>query len=377
MSGAGDKASFFLSGGFYSDDGVFLDTKANRFSFRTNIDYKFNKHITIGETLYGNLRKTNPSRNYSVYTNVIPFRTVPFLEPADPDQPTGWALTPSILNGPNLYGNEYIYHVYQDHNYTLNGQVYLNINFFKGLDLRLAGAGEFYGFSHGAFTEEADLGDGLKQAQFDASGGTAQRLSGNAVLTYEQAFGDHNLKIMAGTEVLKNTGYRIETSKVGGFPVRIAEMMRLSGDNPDKSALDYLDDTRTASFFGRINYSYLGKYLLTANLRRDGSDKFIGEKRWGTFPSVNAGWRISEESFAKDNVDWLSNAKLRASWGILGNDAITQFLYEKAYYGDQVTYNFGGTAPVAGWANFKVPNADIKWEEINQTDVGIDRKSVV
>jgi TonB-linked SusC/RagA family outer membrane protein len=372
VSGSTEKANFFLSGGYYSEKGAYLDTQADRFSFRTNLDYKLSKHITIGESLYGNLRKTNPSKNYSVYTNVLPFRTVPTMEPLDPDQPSGFAKTPPYLNGPNLYGNELSYHVFNDNNYTLNAQAFLNINFIKGLDLRITGAGEFYGFSKSTFTEAINFGPAIQEKEsMNAYGGTFQNLTFNAILTYDKDFGDHSLKLMAGTEALKNDGYNLEAT-AWNFPVRIAESMRLSGDEPNKAAIDNLMEGRTLSYFGRVNYSYQGKYLFTANIRRDGSDKFVGKKRWGTFPSINGGWRISEEAFVKDKIDWLSNAKLRASWGILGNDAITQFLYETAFIGDQISYSYGGAPMVSGWAKFKVPNSRIKWEEVNQTDLGID-----
>lgn len=85
ISGSTKKSNFFLSGGYYSEEGVFLDTKADRFSLRTNFDYTINKHVTIGTSLYGNLRKNNPAKVYSVYTNAMPFRTVPTMKPVDED----------------------------------------------------------------------------------------------------------------------------------------------------------------------------------------------------------------------------------------------------------------------------------------------------
>jgi len=367
ISGSTDKANFFMSGGYYSEQGVFLDTKADRFSFRTNIDYKLNKHITIGENIYGSLRKNNPSKQYSVYTNSIPFRTVPTMKAVNEDG--SFAPTPSYLNGPNLYGNELTYH-YTDNNYSVNALAYLNVNFFKGLDLRINASGSFYGFSNNAFSEAFNFRAIAEDEWMDARAGTSQELTYNATLTFDKKFGDHALKIMAGTEATKYDSYNTSIHAID-FPIPIAQTISLS-TNPAKIGRDFLGVGRGQSFFGRINYSYLGKYLLTANVRRDGSDKFGPNNRWGTFPSVNGAWRMNEESFIKDNINWISNAKLRASWGILGNDGIPQFLYQQSYVGDQIVYNFGGKGQVQGWANFKVPNADIKWEEVHQTDIGLD-----
>ena len=121
-----------------------------------------------------------------------------------------------------------------------------------------------------------------------------------------------------------------------------------------------------------MNFNYDSRYYLTVNLRRDGSDKFGKNNRWGTFPSFNIMWRPSNESFLKGAQTWLTDSKIRASYGILGNDGIGQFLYSRAYVGDQIMYNFGGNKEVSGWANYKVPNQDIKWEEVHQFDLGVD-----
>lgn len=368
LSGSSEKYNYFLSGGYYREDGVYLDTWSQRFSFRANADYKLNKHITVGESFYGNTRKNNPWRSF-VGSRGIPFRTSPTMEVHDPDNLGGWAKTPSYIGGPNLVGNEYIYH-YKDNNYHFDGILYANWLITEGLNFRVTLGGTFRGWSNNAFTEAYDFGT-LKQTQatMTAKSGTSQDLTFNATLTYEKKFGDHSFKVMAGMEALKNDSYDIQLDATN-FTVPVAESIQLSS-NADKTGTDHVYASRTLSYFGRLNYSYQGKYLLTANLRRDGSDKFGVNNRWGMFPSMNGAWRISEESFVKDRIGWLSNAKLRVSWGILGNDGIGQYLYQEAYR--QVNlHNFGGSDKVQGWANVKFPNKDIKWEEIHQTDIGLD-----
>ncbi len=370
LSGSSDKITFYMSGGYYSEKGVFLDTKADRFTFRTNLDYKFSKHITIGENLYGSLRTNNPSRpNNSIYTNAIPFRTVPTMEPVNAQG--DYSPTPSYLNGPNLYGLEKTFH-YKDNNYGLNALAYINVNFVKGLDLRINASGNFNGFSNNAFSEAYNFrAVNQNNASMEANAGTSQQLTYNATLTFDKTFGDHEFKLMAGTEATEYDAYNT-TADVTGFPIPLAESLNLSTNLAPPTVKDFIGVGRSQSFFGRFNYSYAGKYLLTANVRRDGSDKFGPSNRWGTFPSINGAWRISEESFIKDKFDWISNAKIRASWGILGNDGIPQFLYQQSYVGTQIVYSYGGAAQQQGWASFTVPNANIKWEEVHQTDVGID-----
>ncbi|HEY4786073.1 MAG TPA: SusC/RagA family TonB-linked outer membrane protein, partial [Bacteroidales bacterium] len=124
------------------------------------------------------------------------------------------------------------------------------------------------------------------------------------------------------------------------------------------------------SYFGRINYSFNEKYLFEANARYDGTSRFPSNGRWGLFPSLSAGWRVSEESFLKDNVSWITNLKLRASWGELGNQNIGTYPYQYVLASGQ-NYTFGGTL-ASGVALTTLPNTDIKWETTQVTDIGID-----
>src|SRR5690606_24259779 len=113
------------------------------------------------------------------------------------------------------------------------------------------------------------------------------------------------------------------------------------------------------SFFGRINYNFQGKYLLEANLRIDGSSRFYEGYKWGTFPSFSVGWRLSEETFLKDS-EWLSELKLRASWGQLGNQLIGNYPFASVINLGQ-NYYYGG-APVDGGAQLDMANRLITWE---------------
>ena len=369
-----EKTSFFLSGGYLSEKGVYMDTRADRFSFRNNIEHKFNEHITIGESLYGSATKTNPATTSSIYNHTIPFRTVP-VSPVYDENGDFAKTNEKVGSGPNFAGLEDAFHVFNDNNYSLNAQAYLNINFIKGLDLKVTGAGEFTGFSKNTFTEYRDFGPvQVAPQRLNAYAGTMQNLMFNSVFTYDTQFGDHSLKAMAGTEVWKRDGYNLSVTAYD-FAIPVAESIALASAGPTKEASDYLPQERRVSYFGRINYSYLSKYLLTANFRADASDRFVGQNRWGYFPSVNVGWRISEEDFVKSHTEnWLDNAKIRASWGILGNDmSVPQFMYQSNWSGTGISHSFDGTSTQqAGYWLAVFGNENLKWEEINQFDLGLD-----
>lgn len=368
LTGGTDRLRYFLSGGFYNEKGTYVDSSVDRFSLRTNVDYEISKIFSVGSSIYGSVVKNNPTKIYSIYTNSIPFRTVPTMEPVDEDG--NFSQTPFYLNGPNLYGNELTYH-YKGHNYGLNALLYLNVNIMPWLTLRVNGAGKFTSFNSRVFSEEYDFRAVQEDAYFESSAGTSQELTYNATLTFDRTFARKwGVKAMIGTEATAAQSYSNYIRAID-FPVDQVGSVNLSS-NTAKEASDSPYKGRALSFFGRVNLSYDNRYYLTANIRRDGSDRFSKNHRWGTFPSVNVMWRIGQESFLRDKLPWLTDAKLRGSYGILGNDGIAQFLYTRAYVGDQIIYNYGGTAEVSGWANYKVPNADIKWEEVHQGDFGID-----
>ena len=368
LTGGTDRLRYFLSGGFYNEKGTYVDSSVDRFSLRTNVDYEISKIFSVGSSIYGSVVKNNPTKIYSIYTNSIPFRTVPTMEPVDEDG--NFSQTPFYLNGPNLYGNELTYH-YKGHNYGLNALLYLNVNIMPWLTLRVNGAGKFTSFNSRVFSEEYDFRAVQEDAYFESSAGTSQELTYNATLTFDRTFARKwGVKAMIGTEATAAQSYSNYIRAID-FPVDQVGSVNLSS-NTAKEASDSPYKGRALSFFGRVNLSYDNRYYLTANIRRDGSDRFSKNHRWGTFPSANVMWRIGQESFLRDKLPWLTDAKLRGSYGILGNDGIAQFLYTRAYVGDQIIYNYGGTAEVSGWANYKVPNADIKWEEVHQGDFGID-----
>lgn len=368
LTGGTERLRYFLSGGFYNEKGTYVDSSVDRFSLRTNVDYEISKIFSVGSSIYGSVVKNNPTKIYSIYTNSIPFRTVPTMEPVDEDG--NFSQTPFYLNGPNLYGNELTYH-YKGHNYGLNALLYLNVNIMPWLTLRVNGAGKFTSFNSRVFSEEYDFRAVQEDAYFESSAGTSQELTYNATLTFDRTFARKwGVKAMVGTEATAAQSYSNYIRAID-FPVDQVGSVNLSS-NTAKEASDSPYKGRALSFFGRVNLSYDNRYYLTANIRRDGSDRFSKNHRWGTFPSVNVMWRIGQESFLRDKLPWLTDATLRGSYGILGNDGIAQFLYTRAYVGDQIIYNYGGTAEVSGWANYKVPNADIKWEEVHQGDFGID-----
>ncbi len=367
LSGGNNSLKYYVSAGYVDEEGTYLDSKARRFSIRTNVDYNINKIFSVGTSTTGSVFDVNPTRTYSVYTNSIPFRTVPTMTPVDEDGK--YSPTPVYINGTNPYGEEMTYHV-NGKNYAANMLGYLTVRFIPELTLHVNGIAKLGAYSRRKFAEEFEFRSGHESASFESDAGTSLELTYNATLTYEDCFADKfNLKLMAGSEANNYNSYGNWVRAID-FPVDVVNSMNLS-TNVNKTATDNIGKSHSMSFFGRLNFNYDHRYYLTAVVRRDGSDRFGRNNRWGTFPSVNGMWRMGQESFIRDNVKWLNDVKIRAGYGVLGNDGIGQFLYTRSFSGDQIKYSFDGKE-VTGWANFKVPNEDIKWEEVHQLDLGVD-----
>lgn len=193
-----------------------------------------------------------------------------------------------------------------------------------------------------------------------------------ALLNYEKQIQKHSIKILAGTSVEQSVNRGLEGYR-NTFPNNFLYELG-SGDASTATNNSTLEEYALVSFFGRVNYSFADRYLLEANLRYDGSSRFSKDNRWGIFPSVSAGWRISEENFWKESkmADVFENLKLRASFGVLGNQNIGVYPYQQ-------TYDLGHNYPLGNPATL-VPgtyvstykNPDITWEKTAITNVGLD-----
>lgn len=183
---------------------------------------------------------------------------------------------------------------------------------------------------------------------------------------------DHNLTLLAGQEFLK-TQINTNTTAIHGFPTTFTfdDAQRLTTQGTPNSVDNFFaPDYKLLSFFGRANYDYKGKYLVTATFRADGSSKFSEGNRWGYFPSASAAWRISAEPFMTDTKSWLDDLKVRFGYGAAGNDNIPTGQISQTFQNTITTW-------VNGYANFWAPtkvmaNPDLKWETTVTRNLGVD-----
>ena len=202
------------------------------------------------------------------------------------------------------------------------------------------------------------------------------------ILSYDKTFGENSISVILGQSALSQSGMNVGASADGVKYLYDEYMISVNntyGKREDGhrngwgswNSIPY----RLASYFGRVSYNYGERYMAEVTVRRDASSRFGDNNKWGTFPSASIGWNIKNESFLKD-VSWLSGLKLRASWGINGNDNIGNFTYA-VYMNSGNNYVFGsganGTETITlGSKPSGLANPDVKWEQTAQTDIGVD-----
>lgn len=265
---------------------------------------------------------------------------------------------------------------YQSDDINIADRFGIKVDFTKELSFETSGSlnlsyGSVSNFSPTDFTYDADgnlVGQTLVNTLTNSTSFNYRLLNEN-LLRYTKKFGEkHDLSVLLGHSVIynKNDGF---AGSLQGFPSNSIQEFDGGGVlNPNVTGSAAEESVQ--SFFSRINYAYNGKYLFEFNVRRDGSSKFSQARRYANFPSASAGWRVSQEKFMS-KVNWVSDLKLRASWGITGNDNIGNYIFNQTY-NTNVDYFLGTSTIVGAVALTRLANPAITWETVEQFDIGLD-----
>ncbi|WP_207434789.1 SusC/RagA family TonB-linked outer membrane protein [Sabulibacter ruber] len=373
-----EKSRTLLSLNYYENKGTQIHTYFRRYAVRLNSDYSFlNNRLTIGENLsLSNVNFVDQNHAFSMLT----------MPPIVPVYTTdgGWGGS-AMAMGMDDYNNPIrMLTLGKDNDqnfYKVLGNAYANLRLFKNLNLKtLYGVDYTTGnYRHIDFTWEE--GGGKK----DENNGVVSNRFHNITttwtntLTYGLELGKHKLDILGGIETVRYqfedlNGYRRD------IELEDYDYAYLNAATGTQEVQGGGDEWTLLSYFSKFNYVYNEKYLLSATLRYDGSSKFGRNNRFGFFPAVSAGWRLSEENFLRNN-GFLSELKLRASWGRNGNSNIPigalVDTYDAAYHAGLhgTSYGLGGNETgtlFSGYRKLHTGNPNLKWETTEQTDIGLD-----
>ncbi|MCI6617610.1 MAG: TonB-dependent receptor [Prevotella sp.] len=386
VSGGSEKTQFTFSTNYNNDEGIKVNSNFERFAMDLKLRQQIAKRLFLDMDLrYSDMntrgREATTSSKGSVLSSAFEYR--PIDKPLGEDDFTLFGMGAGNIDpSQNPYAiTETLYNLTQRN--RLRGNFALSWEPVKGLTGRAEyGMGRSWGQSkyyddgsiNSAFTR------GHKYATLSKDNGKNWRFLGT--INYEvQGLGDkHQLSFLVGNEEIKRSS---ETLSVygGGYPMgeewtmeRVFGLMHM-GDAAAYPAENYYKNdidvpTTTQSWFGRVNYSYLGRYLLTATFRADGSSKFGPNHRWGYFPAAALAWRVSDEPFMKSTSHWLDNLKLRLSYGEAGNDNISSSLWHETWAAGTGVWDEKNVQTFAP-SGLK-ENPDLKWETTISRNIGID-----
>ncbi len=387
LTGGNDKTKFSLSTTYNKDGGLMVNNDYTRFTTNFKLSHQLNKNLAATFNLRMSDTEVNGSGSSGGMYKIRTSQAV--------TSPATRGLSDQISVDPNLMSEEE-YEQWLRANMSLSEQAQqywkrrndktfnflgsLDWTIIKGLVYRVEG-GYQYGFGEtknywGQYTTTASYVDGNPLVDWNKSNSTQKRIANT--LTYSNKFaGDHDLSLLLGQEAVSytsNYNYLYAT----GFgtdltPDKIFANLGLGGATKNLSSYVAIPNN-ILSYFGRASYTLMDRYLFTATMRADGSSRFAKENQWGYFPSVATGWRIYEEPFMVNTKEWLSNLKLRLSYGVAGNNKIGGGQFMKTY-SIQSTKTYGlGDIQNNYWAvsNSQLPNKDLRWETTYTKNAGID-----
>ncbi|MEA4975654.1 MAG: TonB-dependent receptor [Paludibacter sp.] len=377
ISGANEFSNYYIGGTYFRNDPSFFDNSLEKFSFRINSDHKISKWIKIGESLSLIFSKLNPVADEGRYLDGI-FRTPPMMPVYDENnQPGGFGYVDAVAignyDGGNPMANQLV-NQGSNNGQIISGNVYATINVAKGLTVTGTFAGNFNFTDYKSITLPYKLNDRKGNATTNIGVGFSKswNLLFNVYANYVKDFGLNNINFTAGYETKQNYGSYVNAS---GINAKYGLQVLNQTDVVGRTAYGSESIGRALSQFGRLTYQYDNKYVAQAVIRRDGSDKFGPENRYGLFPSFSLAWKISEEDFMK-NIPAISFLKLRGGYGVNGNDNIAQFQYVASMDTWLHGYPFGDYANVVEYTSVAtsqvMANPLIKWERSKQLDMGLE-----
>jgi TonB-linked SusC/RagA family outer membrane protein len=388
VSGGSEKSKVYFNLNNTNQEGTISGTLFNRLGARINSEFDLSSRIKIGQNLAVSRTRQSGQQvldaqsvmggqgDAVINTALMMFPTIPVYDPTRLSGYGHGTIRDAEIYLYNPVGIREMFSSRED-NTRIIGNIFANIHIIEGLEYRLnfaTNADIGYSKSHqrgGQITTELVHLSGLEESNSQNS----MFLFENR-LTYNKEIGDHGFSLMA-THTEQQYKYKQNGIAINGGYEGLDPFFQISSTTAAPTDITTYGDELTStirSYLGRFTYNFADKYLLTANFRADGSSKFPEKNRWGTFPSVSAGWNISKEDFF--NVPLIYNLKLRGGYGEVGNASISDYAYQSLIFSSSLggtNYNLGyDDRSVIGAVREALVNDDLKWETLKETNLGLD-----
>lgn len=366
ISGGSENTTYMASLAYLYQDGLSQEKQYERYNGRVNIDSKVAQWVNLG--INASAYRGMNNDEYEGFGSLLQYvnRIAPTAPIYDKDGNYNYNGMQNPVAQQGRSGE------YRQMDQQLNATAYLNITPIEGLSIK-----GVYSLRHD-YRDLRKFKKHFSYGKFDSGDREGEHnyynwnwYTSQLLINYNKSINNHSFGVLAGAEQVKYTYRYTTTSRKGGGNDNLTESLNTLDASSQKNN-DGGYETARQSYFGRIQYDYNNKYLFEANLRADASSRFPKDNRWGYFPAFSAGWRISEETFVKDNADWLSNLKLRLGWGKTGNEE----LKDNDIYPAVATYKYGST--VLGNQLYttafesRYVNNELQWATVTNYELGIE-----
>jgi len=372
LSGGSENVTYNLGGGYFEQDGTIVNTHFKRINFNANIQANLGK-FKMGSSIILSRNSQNEPEGQGISVRRA-LQMMPYIPVRDASRPGGFRASDNA-DGADPF-QPVLLEVLRDDEQTSTKVLltaYGQYEILPGLNARLNLAGESAFIQQQNFRPTYNAGEiGFNQnpnPEFLRRKITFVSPIATATLNYNKEIGDHNIDLLGGYEIqtFRNERVTAQTTTLANENIRNPAL------SPAENQLAEVVVTETGiiSWFGRFNYDYKGKYLLGGSIRRDQSSVFSPEDNVGIFPSLSAGWTISEEGFFEGLRETVTNLKLRGSWGINGNTATGAYTWDPTVVAN-LDYNLGNGNIVTGLTQDALFNRGLQWEEVEKFNVGLD-----
>ncbi|MDR2809966.1 MAG: SusC/RagA family TonB-linked outer membrane protein, partial [Tannerellaceae bacterium] len=387
LQGGSDKGQYSMSVGYFDQQGTVIETFYKRYTARANSSYNIRPWLRVGENFSYSWTKDlgrSPGTSEASIYSWAGYRSSPWV----PVRDIQGNYAGSVIAGTGNWQNAVAEIERQEGNYWSNsrifGNVWAEIDLYKGLTYRNSFGLDYtnnYSYRMGKKTPEFSEGGGGQSTMTEESGFNFRWVWTNT-LSYTQTFNEvHRITALVGTEAIRDGLGRSMLGERRNYLYEYNQntwVLNMGEQNDQRKAeSSYKGEFALFGIFGRVDYAFSDKYLFTGILRRDGVSRFSENNRYGTFPSVSVGWRLSEESFLEGTRDWLDDLKARIGYGQTGNSEIprkTNFAYEFTTDPERTNYDLNGanSSAVTGYRLQRYGNGDTKWESVDSYSIGLD-----
>ena len=377
ISNASDKGSYLFSANYVNQDGLMDQTFYKRISARVNSTYNFNKYVRVGENLM--IAKWDDRGAATSDDRGIPYSAMR-QHPAMPvySAPGVFADAVAMLGSDIDNPVQTLYNARDNSNssWRIFGNAFLEIMPVKGLTLKSNIGVEHLQFLNKTLTRNVRANDDINNRAVSRGYGQGDTWTWTNTANYLFNIGENNhFNILAGTEAIKYAFEDVSANRKG-YAFEDADYMQIGSGSIIAGNGGGKQEWALFSLFGKIDYNYADRYLLSATLRRDATSRLGKDNNSGVFPAFSGAWRISEEKFWPQN-EYVENVKIRAAWGQNGNSAISNnYAAFSTYIYDigngAYDLNGTGTSTVSGIKVLTTGNPNLKWETTTQTNIGLD-----